>query len=98
MAVNYDESLEKRPRRTSSDNEDDDDEGSPIRTENKFANDGSFFELFKKKMAEQQIDTPPEDPPEIKPVHTRIETEDGETQLKAYQVVNKTCYQTDALY
>lgn len=97
MAVNHEESLEKRPRRTSSDNEDDD-EGSPLRTENKFANDGSFLELFKKKMAEQQINTPIEDPPEIKPVHTRIETEDGDTQLKAYQVVNKTCYQTDALY
>lgn len=66
--------------------EDEDEDESPSPVENKFANDGSFLELFRQKMAEQEKDGGKnKSSAQIPAPHT--ETEDGETQLKAYQVL-----------
>lgn len=66
--------------------EDEDEDESPSPVENKFANDGSFLELFRQKMAEQEKDGGKDkSSAQIPAPHT--ETEDGETQLKAYQVL-----------
>ena len=66
--------------------EDEDEDESPSPVENKFANDGSFLELFRQKMAEQEKDDGKDkSSAQIPAPHT--ETEDGETQLKAYQVL-----------
>lgn len=67
--------------------EDEDEDESPSPVENKFANDGSFLELFRQKMAEQEKDGGGKDKSSAQIPAPHTETEDGETQLKAYQVL-----------
>lgn len=75
---------QRRDTSSEEEEEEEEEEDSPPPIENKFTNDGSFLEMFKKKMAEQELTTPSSSNPHPTP-HT--ETEDGETQLKAYQVL-----------
>lgn len=77
MKEEEEEEKEKKPEKEEEDEEEEDS------TNNKFANDGSFLELFKKKMAEQQEGQCSKDA--ISSPKTQIE--DGGTQLKAYQVL-----------
>ena len=84
MAEKNKEEKSRRVEDSSEEEEESDlDEDSPP-LENKFANDGSFLELFKQKMAEQEQKEEKGSSSHAAPAP---KTEDGETQLKAYQVL-----------
>uniref|UniRef100_A0A1X7UMT7 Uncharacterized protein n=2 Tax=Amphimedon queenslandica TaxID=400682 RepID=A0A1X7UMT7_AMPQE len=81
MAENSKQKKFRKAEESSEEEEDSELEEDPPPLENKFANDGSFFELFKQKMAEQEK----KEKGNSSHAAPAPKTEDGETQLKAYQ-------------
>lgn len=79
MAAETEGSLEKKPRLSEDEDYDSD---SPV--ENKFANDGSFMELFKKRMVAERKDTGQkyQEPKTVKIVEQDV------PELKVFQVLN----------